>query len=323
MDATVRGRTVAWFATAIGLSILATLLVTQAWTADAAPGDTDSTFVPVTPCRLFDYRPGELPAGDKKTPLAAGSPATQQVTGNVGNCLIPASGVIAVAMNVTVVDGTAQSNLRIYPTNAAEPLVSNMNWKAGDSATANKVDVKLSVAGQIQLANFNGTVNVIGDVVGYYTNSTLKELAARVAASEAKIAVLEASEPFAVSNYIADDVLLTTTPRSILGVIVAAPVDGQVTVNYSTYIQNSTSGAESACAPYRSTEIPGGISFTDEGVGVWETASSIGDEGNLSGTRTFDIAAGTTILYSLACELYSGSGRVEGRTMTAIFTPAS
>jgi hypothetical protein len=72
MDATVRVRTVAWFATAIVLSILATLLVTQAWTADAAPGDTDSTFVPVTPCRLFDTRPDEAPNSGKKTPLAAG-----------------------------------------------------------------------------------------------------------------------------------------------------------------------------------------------------------------------------------------------------------
>ena len=331
MDATVRVRTVAWFATAIVLSILATLLVTQAWTADAAPGDTDATFVPVTPCRLFDYRPGELPAGGKKTPLAAGSPATQQVTGSVGNCTIPTTGVVGVAMNVTVVNGTAQSNLRLYPADAGEPLVSNLNWKAGDSATANKVDVKLSSpAGAIKLANFSGSVDVIGDVVGYYTNSTLKELAAglteannKIAASEAKILMLEASEPFAVSNYEGLAVLLTTTPTSFLDVAVTAPVDGQVTVNYSTQIFNSTLGEESVCAPYRSTEIPAiTILATDQGIGYWETAAAInGDQGSVSGTATFDIAAGATVTYSLACEEYGGAGQVRGRTMTAIFTP--
>ena len=329
MDATVRVRTVAWFATAIVLSILATLLVTQAWTADAAPGDTDSTFVPITPCRLFDYRPGE-PAGGTKTPLVAGSPATQQVTGTVGNCTIPTTGVVGVAMNVTVVNGTAQSNLRLYPADAAEPLVSNMNWKAGDSATANKVDVKLSATGQIKLANFNGTVDVIGDIVGYYTNSSLKELAAglaeantKIAASEAKIAVLEASEPFAVSNYNAPLQLLTEAPKSVVDVTVTAPVDGQVTVNYSTDIDNLILGQDSVCAPYRSTEIPTfTILNTAQGVGFWETATLItGDEGTVSGTAAFDIAAGTTVTYSLACYELGGDGGVRGRTMTAIFTP--
>jgi len=182
MDGTIRVRTAAWFATAVVISVFATLLVMQEWRADAAPGDSDATWVAVEPCRLFDYRPGEEPAAGKKTPLVAGTPATQQVTGTIGNCTIPTTGVVAVSMNVTVVQGTAQSNLRLYPADAAsEPVVSNLNWKAGDSATANKVDVKLSATGAVKLANFDGTVNVIGDVVGYYTDTSLKELAAALA----------------------------------------------------------------------------------------------------------------------------------------------
>jgi hypothetical protein len=39
------------------------------------------------------------------------------------------------------------------------------------------IDVKLSSTGAVKVAVANGTVNVIGDVVGYYTNTTLKELA--------------------------------------------------------------------------------------------------------------------------------------------------
>jgi hypothetical protein len=328
---TLRVRSMVWFATGVVLAVLATVLVMQTWRVDAAPGDTDSTFVPVAPCRLFDYRPGEHTGGGKKTPLAAGSPATQQVTGTVGNCVIPTTGVVAVAMNVTVVDGTAQSNLRLDPADVGRPLVSNLNWKAGDSATANKVDVKLSpAAGEVKLANFSGSVNVIGDVVGYYTNSSLRELATglteantKIAASEAKIAVLEASEPFAVSNHNATTVNLLTTPISVLNVPVTAPVDGQVTVNYSTSIFNGTLGATSLCAPFRSTEIPDDISFDHQGIGNWETAAlTFGDEGNASGTATFDIAAGTTVTYSLACEELNGDGAVRGKTMTAIFTPA-
>jgi hypothetical protein len=167
MDGTIRVRTAAWFATAVVVSVFATLLVMQEWRADAAPGDTDATWVPIEPCRLFDYRPGESPSGGKKTPLVAGSAVTQQVTGTVGNCVLPITGVVGVSLNVTAVNGTAQSNLRLYPADAAVPLVSNLNWQAGDSPVANKVDVKVSSAGKVKLLNHNGTVDVVGDVVGY------------------------------------------------------------------------------------------------------------------------------------------------------------
>ena len=169
MDATVRVRTVAWFATAIVLSILATLLVTQAWTADAAPGDTDSTFVPTSPCRLFDYRAAPDTVGPRSTPLGAGETHVQQVTGSNGDCVgafaIP-SDAVAVAMNVTIVSPTAQSHLRVFPANVATPLASSLNWVAGQAPTPNKVDVKLSGGDRITLYNHAGTVNVLADVVG-------------------------------------------------------------------------------------------------------------------------------------------------------------
>jgi hypothetical protein len=174
---TVRIRTLGWIATTIVLSVLCTLLVTQAWSVGAAPGDTDSTFVPITPCRLFDTRPGEAPAGPKKTPLSAGdaNALTQQVTGVVGNCIIPNTAV-AVSMNVTIVNPTASSNLRVFPAGVPTPLVSNLNWSAGDAPTPNKVDVKLSTDGKLTFWNFSGNVDVLGDVVGYYISTSLKEI---------------------------------------------------------------------------------------------------------------------------------------------------
>jgi hypothetical protein len=163
--------------TVVGASIIATLLVTQTWMVDAAPGDLDSTFVPVAPCRLFDFRPGPDNIGPKRTPLAAGDGAvhTQQVTGTNGNCVIP-DDAIGVAMNVTIVNPTAASNLRVFPADTATPLASNLNWVAGQSPTPNKVDVKLSPGGQIKLFNFAGRVDVLADVVGYYSNASLRTL---------------------------------------------------------------------------------------------------------------------------------------------------
>lgn len=101
-----------------------------------------------------------------------------------------------------------------------------------------------------------------------------------------------------------------------------APVAGQVTVNYSMYINNTT-GQSSVCAPFRSSEIPSvTIVASARGIGWWESAGNDGNQGTISGTTTFDIAAGTTITYSLACEKRGGSSVGLSRSMTAIFTPS-
>jgi hypothetical protein len=76
-------------------------------------------------------------------------------------------------MNVTVLNGTAQSNLRVFPANVDTPNASNLNWLAGQSPTPNKVDVQPSPDGKIKLFNFAGTVDVLGDVVGYYSQSNV------------------------------------------------------------------------------------------------------------------------------------------------------
>lgn len=174
MDGTIRVRSAAWFATAVVLSVFATVLVMQTLTAGAASDDEGSTFVPVTPCRLFDFRPEPFTVGPKNTPLGSGETNvyTQSVTGATGDCVIPADAT-AISMNVTVLNGTAQSNLRIFPADVEIPNASNLNWLAGQSPTPNKVDVKLSAEGEINLFNFNGTVDVIADVVGYYSTSNV------------------------------------------------------------------------------------------------------------------------------------------------------
>ncbi len=297
------------------LAVASTLVAMQAWSVEAAPGDEDSTYVPVSPCRLFDMRPGNEPEDGKKTPLGPGVFAvhTQQVTGFVGNCVIP-SDAVAVAMNVTIVNPTAKSNLRIFPADlAAVPTVSSLNWVAGQSPEANKVDVRLSPDGQIRLFNAFGTVDVLADVVGYYTDATLLELGSRVT-------TLEAAQSFALTDFSGSTVALTDASAAYLDVTVTAPVDGAVTVNYSATMTNSVSGAENVCAPFRSTQIPGGIGRSSQGAGLWQ-ASSDDANGSVAGTRLFPISAGETVTYSLACEEFAGNGALLGSTMTATFTP--
>ncbi|MEM9517190.1 MAG: hypothetical protein AAGA42_20245 [Actinomycetota bacterium] len=177
MTVTIRLRSIMWFALGIVVMLAALVWVSNAWRADALPGDTDSTFVPVSPCRVMDTRPGSQ-VGPRDTPFGPEEPYDLQVTGGAGDCTdafeIPASAV-AISMNVTIVNPTAQSNLRLYPTGTERPEISNLNWLAGQSPTPNKVDVKLNADGQVTVENFRGTVDGIADVVGYYTDQELKK----------------------------------------------------------------------------------------------------------------------------------------------------
>jgi hypothetical protein len=135
--------------------------------AAVSSGERD-VFVPITPCRLLDTRPATQ-VGPRATPIGAGETYTQVVRGTNGNCTISPDAT-AVAMNVTVVDGTAGSFLTVWPSDAAKPLASSLNWQAGQAATPNKVDVRLSADGKVSFFNLGGTVNVIADVVGFYAD---------------------------------------------------------------------------------------------------------------------------------------------------------
>ncbi|MEO1058805.1 MAG: hypothetical protein AAFY28_18010, partial [Actinomycetota bacterium] len=90
-----------------------------------------------------------------------------------------------IAANVTAVGATTSSNVRIYPANLSDvPLLSNLNVAAGAPPTPNKVDVQLSPDGKIKAYNFKGNIHLVIDIVGYYTPTSLKELAAAAATPE-------------------------------------------------------------------------------------------------------------------------------------------
>ena len=124
-------------------------------------------YVPITPCRLFDTRPAPDNVGGRSTPIGSGETFTLQVRGANGNCDIPAEAV-GVAMNTTAVNGTLNSYLTVYPTDAPQPLASSLNWVAGQGPSPNQLNVTLAADGRISLFNNAGNVDVIGDIVGYY-----------------------------------------------------------------------------------------------------------------------------------------------------------
>ena len=133
-----------------------------------------TVYVPITPCRLFDTRAAPLTVGSRSTPVGPGETLTLQVRGANGNCAIP-DGAVAVAMNTTAVNGTAGSYLTVFPADASRPLASSLNWTAGQGAAPNQLGVTLAADGRISMFNFAGTVDVLGDIVGYYEDNNFDD----------------------------------------------------------------------------------------------------------------------------------------------------
>ncbi|HUQ62428.1 MAG TPA: right-handed parallel beta-helix repeat-containing protein [Acidimicrobiales bacterium] len=120
-----------------------------------------AAFTPLPPSRLLDTRNGN---GAPAQRVPAGGTVSLQVTGRGG---LPATGVSAVALNVTVTEAASVSFLSVYPSGETRPLVSNLNYRAGDTV-ANVVVVKVGADGRIVLYNSAGSTQVIADVAGWY-----------------------------------------------------------------------------------------------------------------------------------------------------------
>ena len=110
----------------------------------------------VTATRVLDTRP---------TPDPGHGVTTVAVDGRGG---IPA-GVAAVQVTVTAAGSTAPGYLTVYPSGAARPGTSNVNFGRGQNV-ANTVTVPVGADGKIAVYNGSaGATDLIVDVTGYYT----------------------------------------------------------------------------------------------------------------------------------------------------------
>lgn len=120
-------------------------------------------FYTVTPCRVADTR--WIPGGNGAPALAA---STERFLEVAQRCGIPAS-ARSISANVTITQSADQGFLALYPAGTPLPLVSNINYRPGQTR-ANNVVLPLGTDGKIAVAcgQATGTVNFILDVNGYF-----------------------------------------------------------------------------------------------------------------------------------------------------------
>jgi hypothetical protein len=145
-------------------------------------GDTGPAglYSPLVPARLLDTRQGGL------KPFAQGESRTLQVSRPTG---VPA-GAAAAVLNVTVTNPTAASYLTVWPSGETRPTVSNLNFASGQTV-ANRVTVKLSASGQVDIYNSEGSTDVLVDVGGYFTGSGATPAGGRYFGLAAPVRILD------------------------------------------------------------------------------------------------------------------------------------
>ncbi|MFC1417816.1 S53 family peptidase [Streptacidiphilus cavernicola] len=125
------------------------------------------TFHSVAPTRLLDTRNR---SGNDKGPLPASSVSGVQIEGNKAIAGVPATGVTAVVLNVTVTQTSSGGFLTAWGDNTPRPTTSNLNWVKGQTVS-NLVTVAVPGDGAIDFLN-SAPAQVIADVQGYYTADT-------------------------------------------------------------------------------------------------------------------------------------------------------
>ncbi len=164
-----------------------------------APGvPATSGYYPLTPSRICDTRPGN-PSGLSGTALSncenkAPGPGTSLDVEVAGLGGVPA-GASAVALDVVAVDPSASGYLTVFPTGAAPPTASSMNFVANSPPKANLVIVALPASGDVSIFNSAGTTQVVVDVEGYVAPVTTTGQGSTVTFDPARICDTRAGQP--------------------------------------------------------------------------------------------------------------------------------
>lgn len=146
----------------VGLMLLA-FFKTEPTTRPWFVTETPRSYFTVTPCRLVDTRDPTGPYGGPA--LAAGSARTFTIG---GRCGVPAAAK-AVLVNVTVTQPGAAGFLRLYGGGTAAPLVSTINYSAGQTRANNAVaPLGAGTTLTVRCDQASGAVQLILDVAGWF-----------------------------------------------------------------------------------------------------------------------------------------------------------
>jgi hypothetical protein len=135
-------------------------------TTTTAPPTPTPSFTAITPSRVFDTRPGEGGLRTvSKVKISGLTELRVKMTDLSG--LVPASGVGAVSLNVTVTEAGGSGYVTVYPC-GTRPNASSLNYTAGQTIP-NAVIAPVSAQGEVCFFSTQPT-HILADVNGWFAN---------------------------------------------------------------------------------------------------------------------------------------------------------
>ena len=312
---------------AVGAAVAISLGAGGIVVSQAATVGSESGVVTVTPARILDTRAGTdlgLPG-----PFVSAVSQKLQVTGAVptatGTMTVVPVGATGVLLNVTSVRASANGFISVRPGDAGgAPTTSSLNVTAGVTVP-NAVQVALPTsgpgAGMIDitfdaLGVAGPTTDILVDVVGFTTDAAFQELMADVDDLDQRLTAVETltdALPFAVADNTAGGVTVGNVETTVASVILPAPADGDVVVNWAAHGEASDAN-QFACSATTGTTVDNGHAQ------VWQSDGGAITVGSMSGTRLFEVTSGQTLTVNLVC-VANSLGLIQNPGITATFTP--
>jgi endosialidase-like protein len=153
----------------IALGILLGLAALLGLTS-AAGAAGEAAFLGLTPCRLVDTRGNGFVGAFGPPALITGVPRNFPLQ---GQCGIPAT-ALAVSLNVTATATQGQGFLLLHPQGGVQPLVSTLNYVAGETV-ANAAIVPLGASGGLTVVAGVSGAELILDVNGYFEDALVHD----------------------------------------------------------------------------------------------------------------------------------------------------
>jgi hypothetical protein len=128
---------------------------------------TQSTFVPITPCRIVNTQnpAGKLAVGETRSYRMSGNTSSQ---GGAAACGIP-SVATALEVSITAVGAEGNGYLRVFPAGQAEPNATFLNYTSVFNAeNTGTVRVQGGLGNNLSVKAYQRRTHVVIDVQGYY-----------------------------------------------------------------------------------------------------------------------------------------------------------
>lgn len=222
------------------------------------------------------------------TPVPAQGTITVDFTGRNG---VPASGVSAIQANIITISPTATGSMFAWPAGETAPVAPNFYFYANSGFTSSAAIVRLSAAGEVSFKNGSaGTVRILADVTGYYTDATSQ-------ASGHRFVRLRQSRVIDTRNKIG---VTTNTPvpaNTAITVAIASKGGLPAAANITAAVVNVTAWSPTAAGGW--TLYPGGGARPSAyhgnfGAGKPYTNSVVVQLSSSGGLTLFNVASGTT-----------------------------